>query len=148
MPLRFRWRGIFTFGDYQHREVSHPRISLVTLRAPRQTCAVTPVRLLLLLFLACSSSGCAFFYAHNPTKVYYCIRVSDIEDHLVSQWIAEGYVARTEHGYKFTAVERYSAGPFPQHLRYPYGRAMEIGGQNIIVSRCGKPLWLYSLEYK
>ena len=118
----------------------------MTWKQQRQSCTVSLARLLLLFTLACSFSGCVYFYSLEPEKRYSVVRVTDIEDKLISEWIAEGFVAKTEHGYKFNAVERVSGPPFPQHIRYPHGRFMEIGGPNIIVTRCGKPLWLYRLH--
>ena len=103
-------------------------------------------RLLLLLLVAALLPGCAFLYSHELHKRYHRIRVSDIEGKLVAEWIAEGYVAKTEIGYTFNAVQRTSGNPLPQEMHYPYRRKVEIGGQNIVVSRCGKPLWLYRLE--
>jgi hypothetical protein len=65
----------------------------------------------------------------------------------VSDWIAEGRVVRTEVGYKFHAVERDTAPPYPQSIHYPEGRKMEISGPNLIVRPCGQPLWLYELRH-
>src|SRR3954465_1311443 len=104
------------------------------------------LRSLLLCLLACALSGCAFLYSQEPHKRYHRVRVTNIEGRLIAEWIAEGFVARTETGYKFKAVQRTTGQPFPQELHFPYGRQIEIGGQNIIVSRTGKPRWLYELE--
>lgn len=70
----------------------------------------------------------------------------NIEGRLIAEWVAEGFCARTETGYKFKAVQRTTGAPFPQEIHYPYGRQIEVGGQNIVVSRTGKPRWLYELE--
>jgi hypothetical protein len=107
---------------------------------------VSLTRLLSLVALLCTFQGCAYYYSNEPHKRYSTVRVTDIEGHPISQWIAEGFVARTERGYKFKAVERLSGPPFPQAIHYPMGRQIEIGGPNIVVSRCGKPLWLYRIE--
>ena len=50
---------------------------------------------------------------------------------------------RTETGYRFRAVERHTAAPFPLHLRYPEGRMVGVGSPNIVVTRCGEPIWYY-----
>ena len=52
----------------------------------------------------------------------------------------------TATGYKFKAVERYAAPPYAQEIRYPGGRIVEIGGENIFISPCGKPEWLYNRD--
>jgi hypothetical protein len=107
----------------------------------------SPLRLVLLLLAACSFSGCAFLYSIETDKRYHRVRVTNIQGKLVAEWIAEGYVARTEVGYRFRAVQRTTGTPYPQQMRYPYGRMMEVGGQNIVVTRCGPPRWLYELRY-
>jgi len=103
-------------------------------------------RFVLLCAIVFSLSGCALFCSVDPHKQYSTVRVTDIEGRLVAEWVAEGCVLRIENGYKFKAVERVSGPPFPQVMRYPLGRHMEISGPNIVVTRCGKPLWLYHLE--
>jgi hypothetical protein len=107
---------------------------------------MSPARFLLLLLTACAFSSCAFLYSHELHKRYHRVRVTNIEGRLVAEWIAEGFVEKTETGYKFNAVQRTSAPPYPQEIHYPYRRRIEVGGPNIYVSRCGKPLWLYRLE--
>lgn len=104
------------------------------------------MRPLLALLLALVLPGCAFLYSVEPHKRYHRIRVSNIEGKLIGEWIAEGYVAQTEIGYKFKAVQRRTGLPYVTEIHYPYGRQMEIGGQNVVVSRCGQPLWLYELK--
>lgn len=99
-----------------------------------------------LCLLAGALSSCAFLYAQEPNKRYHRVRVTNIEGRLIAEWVAEGFVARTEVGYKFRAVQRNTGQPFPQEIHYPYGRQMEVGGQNIVVSRTGKPRWLYELH--
>jgi hypothetical protein len=107
---------------------------------------VTFIRLLVLALMACSFAGCQTGSPLiNPGK-YYRVRVTDPRGILVADWIAEGYVARTEYGYRFRAVERLAGGAFPQRARYPYGRHVEATGPNITVSRCGQPYWLYQRE--
>src|SRR4051812_23704582 len=71
---------------------------------------VLPTRLLLLCAALICFSSCAVIYSAERPKRYSVVRVTDIEGHLIGQWIAEGFVAQTEHGYKFKAVERLS-GP-------------------------------------
>lgn len=104
------------------------------------------LRSLLLCLLACALSSCAFLYSQEPNKRYHRVRVTDIEGKLIAEWVAEGFVGRTQAGYKFKAVQRNTGAPFPQEIHYPYGRQIEVGGQNIYVSRTGKPRWLYELQ--
>src|SRR3712207_3797873 len=90
--------------------------------------AVTFLRLLVVVLMACSISGCQTGSPLiNPGK-YYRVRVTDPRGLLVADWIAEGYVARTEYGYRFRAVERLAGGAYPQRARYPYGRHVEATG--------------------
>lgn len=126
------------------------RLPLSSALEVHATACHAPAVLFLRLLLVCAAlstlSGCAFFYGHSPFQRYHLVRVTDIRGELVAEWVAEGFVARTERGYRFKAVERLSGGRYREEIHYPLGRQIEIGGQNIVVARTGKPLWLYQLE--
>ncbi len=104
------------------------------------------LRLFLLLAVTAPLQGCAFLYSLERERRYSLVRVSDIEGHTTAEWIAEGFVSQTNLGYQFRAVERVSGPPLRQEIHYPLRRRVEIGGVNIVVSRCGKPRWLYEME--
>jgi hypothetical protein len=107
---------------------------------------VTLRRLLLLLLLAAVFSGC--YYHEHGYAHYYRVRVTDPRGILIADWIAEGWVLRTGFGYRFRAVERFSAAPWPQVVRYPHGRRVETSGPNIVVSPCPRPAWMeYGVTY-
>jgi hypothetical protein len=103
--------------------------------------AVILRRLLLLVLLALLLPGCVWHDVHSGGH-YYRVCVTDPRGVLIADWIAEGWVLRTGFGYRFRAVERFSAGPWPQVVRYPHGRRVETSGPNIVVSPCPKPEWL------
>jgi hypothetical protein len=104
---------------------------------------VSSLRLFLVCLVALALPGCAYFYGHTPLRRYHLVRVTDVRGQLIAEWIAEGYVAQTEHGYRFRAVERLTGGRYQEEIHYPDGRTIEVGGPNIVVTRTGKPLWLY-----
>jgi hypothetical protein len=102
-----------------------------------------------LLALALIFSGCAVGYTHNVftrNRVYRKVRVTDLQGHLIADWVAEGRVWRYGKGYRFNAVERLSGGPYPVLSKYPQGRKVVIDGPNIVVMPTGQPLWLYEIE--
>jgi len=103
-------------------------------------------RPLLLLLALVLIAGCADPFSRLIPPAYYRVRVTDPRGILIADWIAVGYVARTETGYRFKAVERLATAPHPQVARYPHGRHAEASGPNIIVARCGEPLWLYEMK--
>ena len=74
------------------------------------------------------------------------MRVTNLRGELVSDWVAEGRVARTERGYKFRAVERVSAPPYMTVTQYPHGRRTEVTGANIVVTPASKPYWLFAMD--
>jgi hypothetical protein len=93
------------------------------------------------LFTRCES------ISHPWPKNYRSVRLTNPRGELITEWTAVGHVARTEdNGYRFRAVQRISAPPYPEEIHYPEGRIVEINGPTIIVHRCGKPLWLYEYE--
>ena len=120
----------------------HPAIAALRLRPAAPAAIVRAVnfsRTLLLLLAACALVGCETAGSHQSSKKYRRVRVTDPRGDLIADWTAEGFVARTERGYRFRAVERVSGPPFVQVNHYPRGR-------RIVVTPAGKPLWLYQLH--
>lgn len=74
---------------------------------------------------------------------YYRVVLTDYRGHMLTEWIAQGAVRRTETGFRFRAVERYHTGPTPQSIRYPEGRIVDTAGPNLTVAQCAEPRWLY-----
>lgn len=104
-------------------------------------------RLLPLLALALAFSGCA--YTDNPFtrhRLYRLVHITDLQGHLVADWIAEGPVWSHAPGYRFKAIERRSGGPIQVVSRYPNGRHVRVTGPNISVMPCEKPQWLRELD--
>lgn len=102
--------------------------------------------LLVLLLPLLLLPGCATRRYVGPEDAYYRVRVTNPRGELIADYIAQGYVKRTELGYSFKAVERTSAPPYMMTLRYPRGRRIEVMGPNIIVTPSGKPAWLYRMD--
>jgi hypothetical protein len=106
---------------------------------------VNLLRFFILIALVLILNGCVvtrrsnFITRHN---LYRTIRVTDYQGHLVTDWLAEGWVWRYGPGYRFRAMERVTNGPYPTHTRYPYGRKVIINAPNIVVTPCEKPEWL------
>ena len=104
-------------------------------------------RLLPILALALVFSGCA--YMNTPftrSRMYRKVHVTDLQGHLIADWIAEGYVWSYAPGYRFRAVERRSGGPIPVVSRYPNGRDVKVVGPVVVVMPCEKPQWLTELD--
>lgn len=78
--------------------------------------------------------------------VYRHVEVSDLEGKFIASYISEGYVDRTETGFKFKCIERTSGEPYPVTTRYPNGKPTNISGPNIIVSPTVKPDWLAEMD--
>ncbi len=118
------------------------------MNAPAIVRSVRSFLLILPLLSLFFCTGCeAIEFHHFPTH-YYRVHVTNVRGELVADWIAEGKVWRTfENTYRFRAVERITAPPYSQYIRYPEGRHMEISGSNIIVTPCGTPLWRYEGEH-
>lgn len=96
------------------------------------------------LFAGCESAPIVL---HPWHKGYRRVRVTNPRGELVTDWIAVGKVWRTAaNTYHFRAVERDTAPPYSQEIHYPDARPVEVNGANILVTPCGKPLWLYDLE--
>lgn len=106
------------------------------------------LRLLPLLLAIALLSGCAHttYNTYTGHQKYRKIRVTDVEGHLIADWVAEGHVWRYDKGYRFKAVERRTGGEFPQLLTYPQGRRVIVNGPNIAIMPCGKPEWLYRID--
>lgn len=104
-------------------------------------------RLLPLLLLALILGGCA--YTNNPftrSRLYRKVHITDLQGHLIADWIAEGPVWSYAPGYRFRAVERQSGGPIPVVSRYPNGRNVKVSGPVITVMPCEKPEWLVKID--
>ena len=104
---------------------------------PRSLLPLLALSVLLLGPLGCASDP------GFPSSLYYRVRVTDPRGHFIADWVAQGFVRSTERGYRFRAVERQTAPPFPETIRYPLGRIVEANGPNILIQRCGEPLWHY-----
>jgi hypothetical protein len=138
--------------------VSHfailPAITPLThppLRAPWPTAILRTVqnlRLIPLLLAIALLSGCATSHTGNVStrSLYRKVRVTDVEGHLIADWVSEGSVWPYGNGYRFKAVERVTGGPNPQLLTYPHGRKVIVNGPNIAIMPCGKPEWLYRID--
>ncbi len=100
--------------------------------------------LALALFAGCEAPA---VISHPWPKTYRLVRVSNPRGELIADWIAVGSVNRAEgNSYRFKAVERISAPPNSEDIHYPEGRLVTIYGPTMIVSRCGKPQWLYEFD--
>jgi hypothetical protein len=96
-------------------------------------------RLLLLLAALALTTGCA-------SNRYTMLRVTDHRGGLIAEWVARGYVKRTDQGYRITAVERISGPPHSLLSKYPDGWHTTVTGPHILRWRCGQPYWLYEYE--
>ena len=99
---------------------------------------------LCLLFAALASAACQTSTSRNAR--YTKFRVTNYRGELVADWIAEGRFRKVDNGFRIKAVERTSAPPFVQHMRYPNGWNTTVDGPHIVYWNCGKPLWLYELD--
>lgn len=96
-------------------------------------------------------AGCEIFPSSDrrpwfPPR-YYLVQVTNYRGELIANWVAHGFVRRSETGYQFRAVERFAVGPFPQRMKYPEGHMVEVTGPNIVITRCAQPEWLYDREH-
>jgi len=94
---------------------------------------------LLLLLAALVFAGCA-------TGEYTKFRVTNQRGEVLAEWVARGKIARTEAGYRITAVERRSGAPYALLSKYPEGWRTTVAGPHIRHWRCGQPFWLYAWE--
>jgi hypothetical protein len=90
--------------------------------------------LLALLVLA----GCQTTYTR--------LTVTNFDGELVSEWVAEGPVRKTEQGYAVRAVERSVEGAHPVTRRFPNGWRTTVVGANILREEVDKPEWLAALD--
>ncbi|RYD69364.1 MAG: hypothetical protein EOP84_28615 [Verrucomicrobiaceae bacterium] len=91
-------------------------------------------------------SGCHGDRYRGVNRTYSRVRITNPRGELISDYIAEGRVRSTERGYSFSAVERTTTMPYMMNVRYPRGRRIEVAGPNILVTRSGKPEWLYQVD--
>ena len=111
--------------------------------------AVNRTRLIFSLLAAMALNGCATSYTNNiftRNRNYRRVRETDLQGHLIADYIAEGNVWRYGKGYRFKAMQRTNGGPIRVTSRYPQGRKLIIDGPNIVVMPCGKPQWLYEID--
>ena len=102
-------------------------------------------RLLPLLAALVFTAGCTS--GHSDHSGHYTkLRVTNHRGEVLAEWVARGYVLRSEQGYRITAVERLSGPPHPILSRYPDGWHTTVTGPHILRWRSGKPFWLYALE--
>jgi len=107
---------------------------------------VQNLRLIPLLAIALLS-GCSTPSTNSSNhSLYQKVRVTDLEGHLIADWISEGHIWPYGNGYRFRAVERVTGGPNPQLLTYPHGRRVVVNGPNIVIVPSGKPEWLYRID--
>src|SRR5438105_1731936 len=66
--------------------------------AARIVAPVFLLRFLLVCLTGLAFSGCALLYSIPHHERYHRVRVTDIEGHVVAEWIAEGFVWKTELG--------------------------------------------------
>jgi hypothetical protein len=110
---------------------------------------VNRTRLIFFLLAAMAFTGCATSYTNNVftrNRNYRKVRETDLQGHLIADYIAEGNVWTYGKGYRFKAVQRTNGGPLRVTSRYPQGRMMTIYGPNIVIMPCGKPRWLYEID--
>ena len=82
----------------------------------------------------------------SPPEKYTKLTVTDPNGDLISEWIAEGHVKKSDQGYTIHAVERRTAPPFPTDSQYPNGRLSTVVGPNIVLEDTEKPDWLKKLD--
>jgi hypothetical protein len=104
-------------------------------------------RLFIALALLLTITGCETWCSDPHRQKFYRVTVTNYRGEYIAEWIAEGYVSRTDFGYRFMAVERNTAPPHVQHIQYPLGRKVDISGPNIVIKPCGEPEWLYRGYY-
>ena len=82
----------------------------------------------------------------DSDRKYTKLTVTDLRGDIVSEWIAEGRVKKSDQGYTIKAIERHTAAPDPTDAKYPNGRISTVAGQNIILEDVQKPDWLRKLD--
>ena len=88
-------------------------------------------------------TGCQ---TYSGSQTYTKLSVSNHQGDHISEWIAEGYVSKTEHGYSIKAIERHSGAPNKVVNRYPNGWRTTVIGPNIVRQPVDKPAWLVELD--
>ena len=86
--------------------------------------------------------------ADGDSRKYTKLSVTDPSGDLISEWIAEGSVKKSDQGYTIKAVERRTPGPYPTDSQYPNGRVSTVVGPNIVLEDIEKPDWLKKLDEK
>ena len=86
--------------------------------------------------------------ADGDSRKYTKLSVTDPSGDLISEWIAEGSVKKSDQGYTIKAVERRTPGPYPTDSQYPNGRVSTVVGPNIVLEDIKKPDWLKKLDEK
>ena len=120
---------------------------------PRVAATVRPVKYFLLLAFALLA-GCENTRtrkepdADGDSRKYTKLSVTDPSGDLISEWIAEGSVKKSDQGYTIKAVERRTPGPYPTDSQYPNGRVSSVVGPNIVLEDVEKPDWLKKLDEK
>ena len=84
--------------------------------------------------------------ADGDSRKYTKLSVTDPSGDLISEWIAEGSVKKSDQGYTIKAVERRTPGPYPTDSQYPNGRVSTVAGPNIVLEDIEKPDWLKKLD--
>lgn len=103
------------------------------------------IRALLPLVLALIFAACETVSPYPLSDSFFRVRVTNPRGELISEYVAQGGVWRTKEtdGYRFRAVQRLSGAPYMVESHFPNGRITQVDGPNIVVTPCGKPLWLY-----
>ena len=105
------------------------------------------LRLLPLLALVVLLGGCTALNGRSKVRQHYRkITVTDNENKVTAEWVAEGNVRSHARGYIFTAVQRTSGPPYVTTSHYPNGWKVRIDGIHITVGPCRKPDWLQQLD--
>ena len=97
----------------------------------------------LLLFLC----GCQSYSVFGNPR-YTKLRATDYRGRLIADWVAVGWVRNVEGGYRITAVERLTGPPHMVLSKYPDGWKTTVVGPHIARWPCGKPLWLYQMDFR
>ncbi|MEO6742469.1 MAG: hypothetical protein ABIP20_19680 [Chthoniobacteraceae bacterium] len=82
----------------------------------------------------------------SSSAKYTKLSVTDPSGDLISEWIAEGHVKKSDQGYTIKAIERRTPAPYPTDSQYPNGRVSTVVGPNIVLEDIEKPEWLKKLD--
>ena len=116
-----------------------PRMRLELARPARHFATrVTPLRLLLLSLALGLLAGCEIFPSSDRQEWFpprfYRVQETNYRGQLIADWIANGYVRRTEYGYRFRAIERTTSE------RYPSTSGIRKGAWSISAARTSSSL--------